>query len=95
MYCPDGIRHIDGASLAWALAWNVGTCRPDTAAGCLGWSRQGVRQAGTTVRRRVPSRGTGADRLVVAVKPGNAGGAKGTDYPGLLGGQPALPGGAR
>jgi hypothetical protein len=33
-------------------------------------------------------RGTGADRLVVAVKPGNAGGAKGTACPGLLGGQP-------
>jgi hypothetical protein len=33
-------------------------------------------------------RGTGADRLVVVVKPGNAGGAKGTACPGLVGGQP-------
>src|SRR5437016_13329585 len=37
---------------------------------------------------RVAVRGTGADRLVVAMKPGNAGGAKGTGRPGSLGGQP-------
>ena len=90
--CPDGARHVDGASLTLALARNVGTCRPDTVTGCLGRSRQGVPQAGSTVRGRVPSRGTGADRLVVAMKPGNAGGAKGTDRLGLLGGQPVLPG---
>jgi hypothetical protein len=28
--CPDGVRHVDGASLTLALARNVGTCRPDT-----------------------------------------------------------------
>ena len=39
-------------------------------------------------------RGTGADRLVVVLKPGNAGGAKGTGHPGLLGGQPGLPAGS-
>ena len=33
-------------------------------------------------------RGTGADRLVVATMPGNAGGAKGTACPGSFGGQP-------
>jgi RNA-directed DNA polymerase len=33
-------------------------------------------------------RSTGTDRLVVAMKPGNAGGAKGAGHPGLLGGQP-------
>jgi hypothetical protein len=33
------------------------------------------------------SRGTGADRLVVAMKPGNAGRAKGAGHPGLFGGQ--------
>jgi len=93
--CPDGVRHIDGASLALALARNVGTCRPDTVSGCLCWSREGVLQAVSTVRGRVPSRGTGADRLVVAVMPGNAGGAKGTDRPDLLGGQPVFPGGTR
>ena len=39
-------------------------------------------------------RGTGADRLVLVMKPGNAGGAKGTGRLGLLGGQPECPGGA-
>ena len=29
--CPDGVRHVGGASLVRALARNVGTCRPDTA----------------------------------------------------------------
>ncbi len=33
-------------------------------------------------------RSTGADRLVVAMRPGNAGGAKGAGYPDLFGGQP-------
>ena len=27
--CPDGIRHEGGVTLSWALARNVGTCRPD------------------------------------------------------------------
>ena len=93
--CPDGVRHIGGASLTLALARNVRTCRPDTVAGLLGRWREGVPQAAHTARGRVPSRGTGTDRLVVAMKPGNAGGAKGTGHPGLFGGQPALPGGAR
>jgi len=93
--CPDGVRHIGGASLILALAWNVRTCRPDTVAGLLGRWREGVPQAAHTARGRVPSRGTGTDRLVVAMKPGNAGGAKGTGHPGLFGGQPVLPGGAR
>ena len=39
-------------------------------------------------------RGTGADRPVVAVKPGNAGGAKGAGHPGSFGGQPRCAGGA-
>jgi hypothetical protein len=37
---------------------------------------------------RVPMRGRGTDRLVVAVMPGNAGGAKGAGCPGSFGGQP-------
>ena len=45
-------------------------------------------QAAETVRGSVAMRGAGADRLVVAVKPGNAGGAKGTGRPGSVGGQP-------
>jgi hypothetical protein len=29
--CPGGIRRIGGASPVQALAWNVGSCDPDTA----------------------------------------------------------------
>src|SRR4051794_390696 len=90
--CPDGVRHGGGASLARALVRNVGTCRPDTAVGPGGRRREGEPQADKTARGRVPMRGTGADRLVVAVKSGNADGAKGTDRPGLFGGQPECPG---
>lgn len=59
---------------------------------CVGW-REGEPQAAETVRGRVPMRGRRADRLVVAVKPGNAGGAKGTGCPGSFGDQPAWSGG--
>jgi hypothetical protein len=62
--------------------------------GCWPGRSKGVPQAADTARGRVPARGTGADRLVVAVKPGNAGGAKGTGRLGSLGGQPEAPGGA-
>src|SRR3954470_2744658 len=69
--CPDGVRHGGGASLARALARNVETCRPDTAAGLVGRRREGEPQADKTARGRVPMRGTGADRLVVAAMSGN------------------------
>lgn len=63
---------------------------PAVPAGCwIGRSKE-VPQAAETARGRVPVRGTGADRLVVAVRPGNAGGAKGMGRPGALGGQPML-----
>src|SRR5918997_1679838 len=55
--------------------------------------REGGPQAAETVRGRVPMRGRRADRPVVAVMPGNAGGAKGTGCPGSVGDQPDLPGG--
>ena len=55
---------------------------------------EGRPPSGRSARGRVPMRDTGAGRLVVAMKPGNAGGAKGTGRPGLLGGQPSLTGGA-
>ena len=60
------------------------------------WSRrqEGDPQAAETARGGVPMRGRRTDRLVVAEKPGNAGGAKGAGCPGSLGGQPAWPGGA-
>jgi len=50
--------------------------------------REGDLQAAETARGRVPMRSTGTDHLVVAMKPGNAGGAKGVDHPGVAGGQP-------
>jgi hypothetical protein len=51
-------------------------------------SREGEPQAAGAARGRVPMRSTGADRPVVVMKPGNAGGAKGTDHPDVAGGQP-------
>jgi hypothetical protein len=45
-------------------------------------------RAAESVRARVALRGAGADRPVVAMKPGNAGGATGVGHLGLLGGQP-------
>lgn len=53
--------------------------------------RKGDPQVAETARGRVPMRVAGTDRLVVVMKPGNAGGAKGAGCPGLLVGQP--PGG--
>jgi hypothetical protein len=82
-----------------ARAWSgllCGTCEPVPrwggwpverlwpAAGCL----ERELRAAETARGRVAMRGAGADRLVVAVKPGNAGGAKGTGRPSSVGGQP-------
>jgi hypothetical protein len=58
-----------------------------------GCSWTGDPQAAGTARGRVPMWGTGADCPVVAVMPGNAGGAKGMGRPGLLVGQPLLVGG--
>ena len=81
------------AARAWFGLWH-GTWEPVapiTSASRNGplapWSREEVPQAAATARGRVPMRGTGTDRLVVAVKPGNAGGAKGTGCPGSFGGQ--------
>jgi hypothetical protein len=44
------------------------------------------------MRIRVPMRGEGADGLVVVMKPGNAGGAKGSGFPAKVAGQPAMGG---
>ena len=88
-----------------ARAWSglsCGTCEPvaprprATSGAALARGRSWKRepQAAETARGRVVMRGTGAGRLVVAGKPGNAGGAKGTGRPGWLGGQPLLAGGA-
>ena len=80
-YCAGGVRHKGGASPTQAVGRNVRTCRPDA---------KGEPQAAETVRGRVPMRDTGAGRPIVAMRPGNAGGAKGADYLGLLAGQPLV-----
>jgi len=51
-----------------ALLGNVGTCRTNA---------KGEVQVVKVIRARVPMWYTGAEQLVVALKPGNAGGAKG------------------
>src|SRR5215211_3744458 len=66
------------APIPTAVVWTCRVLRP----------REGGPQAAITARGRVPMRGTGADRLVVAGRLGNASGAKETGHPGLLGGQP-------
>jgi len=44
VYCPDGVRHGGGTSLVQALAWNVGTCCPDTSAVLLVIGHPGERE---------------------------------------------------
>jgi hypothetical protein len=50
-------------------------------------SRERDPQAAESARGRVAMRVAGADRPVVAVMPGNSGGAKGAGHPGLFSGQ--------
>jgi hypothetical protein len=69
VYGPGGDRRRSGASRVQALVWNVGTERPDA---------KGEVRGDEPRRASVPMRDDGADRSVVAMKPGNAGGAKGT-----------------
>ena len=87
-----------------ARAWSglsCGTCEPAPRCGgrpvvfgpAAGRLKREPRAA-ETARGRVAMRGAGADRLVVAGKPGNAGGAKGTGRPGSRCGQPPWAGGA-
>jgi hypothetical protein len=81
--CPDGGRHSDGVSPAQALVRNMGTYRPDA---------KGDLQSGGPIRSRVPMRGEGTDGLVRAMKPGNAGRAKGPGTSAEGTGQPAMGG---
>ena len=88
------------AARAWFGLW-YGTWEPvapiqrPLVGGLAPWSWKGDPQAEETVRGRVPMRGTGTDRLVVAMRPGNAGGAKGTGHLGLFDGQPQFCGRSR
>ena len=71
--CPGGVRCKGGVSSSQALAWNRRTCRSDTVLVVVGLlfppaGREGEPQAANTASGRVPMRGTGTDRPVVAVK---------------------------
>ena len=87
------VRHEGGASSVWALARNVGTPRCDGAGRCVLMPVDGrenpkqlICEGESTDARQ--GDGPGTDRLVGAVMPGNAGGAKGAGCPGSFGGQP-------
>jgi len=82
-YCLGDDRHKGGARPVQAFVRNVGTFVP--------MLRESFEVADPR-RSRVPMRGEGADGLVVAKKPGNAGGAKQSDEPAAGMGQPTLGG---
>ena len=84
-YCPGGGRHEGGVSSTTGSRAERGNLSPRC---------QGRTSSGRPTRGRVPMRGTGTDRLVVAMKPGNAGGAKESGCPALGTSQPVM-GGAR
>src|SRR5436190_8259608 len=67
-YGLGGDRHKGGVISVPALAGNVGSWSPR-------W--QGKATRGRPPRATLPRRGTGSDQPIVALKPGNAGGAKG------------------
>jgi len=71
--CPDGARCIGGVSSLQALTRNRRTSRLDTVPAVqLGEKPPGRQEGGPqtaeTASGRVPTRDTGADRLVVAMK---------------------------
>jgi len=67
VYCPNGDRHKGGMNVVRARERNVGPCGTDA---------KGEGQGEELARPRIPMQYRGADRLIVAMKPGNAGGAK-------------------
>ena len=75
-----GVRGIGGVTLFQAFLRNVGTCRLDA---------KGKVQVGNTTRMSVPTQRTGADPPVVAMRSGNADGAKGWGHSDLAVSQPA------
>jgi hypothetical protein len=85
-YCPGGVRHTGGASSIQALVWNVGTCVSilEWVGNVLARGLEGEPRKRQNVRGRVPRRGTGADRPVVAMMLGNASGAKGAKHSGVI-----------
>lgn len=75
-----GNRYLGGAIPRTGSCAERGNLCPDA---------KGELRSGKTVRGRVPMRATGADGFVVAMKPSNAGRAKGPDLPAKDCGQPA------
>jgi hypothetical protein len=86
----SGIKVARARFRRWCGTWE--RLAPILSTGCWAGRREGEPQAAETVRGGVP-RGRRADRLVVAMRPGNAGGAKGTGCPGSFGDQPVGSGG--
>lgn len=78
-----GNRYLGGAIPTTGSCAERGNLCPDA---------KGELRSGKTVRGRVPMRDTGTDGFVVAMKPSNAGGAKGPDLPAKDIGQPATGG---
>ena len=76
----DGVRCVGGVTLFQALSGNVGTGRADA---------KGEIQVVSAMRMSVPMQRTGADSPVVAMRSGNADGAKGWGHSVLAVGQPA------
>ena len=87
----SGIKVARAWSGLWQETWepvaSIVSCRVRGLVEPPG-GREGGRRGAETPRRRVPMRGTGADRPAVALMPGNAGGAKGAGHSGSSGGQP-------
>ena len=79
VYCPSGDRRRGGVSS------ETGSYREH---GNLSFRCQGRPSSGRPMRGRVPTRSTGADQLVVAMKLMKINGAKGLNYPVLLFNQP-------
>jgi hypothetical protein len=76
----DGVRCVGGVTRLQALLGNVGTCRLDV---------KGKIRVVNATRTNVPKPGTGAEQPVLAMKRGNARGAKGLRHSVLIVGQPA------
>ena len=75
-----GVRCVGGVTLFQALLGNVGTGRADA---------KGEIQVVSATRKSVPMQRTGADPPVVAMRSGNADGAKGWGHSVVTVGQPA------
>ena len=87
----SGIKVARARFRRWCGTWE--RLAPILSTGCWAGRREGEPQAAETVRGGVPMRGRRADYPVVAVMPGNAGGAKGMGCPGSFVDQPVGSGG--